>query len=99
MGRGRGDQLAMHPTVKPTALVADAILDCSRRGDVILDPFAGSGTTILAAHRTGRRAACIEIDLAYVDVALRRWQRATGQEAILAASGRRFAEVEQERLA
>ena len=99
MGRGRGDQLAMHPTVKPTALVADAILDCSRRGDVILDPFAGSGTTILAAHRTGRRAACIEIDLAYVDVALRRWQRATGQEAILAASGRSLAEVEQESLA
>lgn len=99
MGRGRDKQLAMHPTVKPVALVADAILDCSRRGDLVLDPFAGSGTTILAAHRTGRRAACVEIDPAYADVALRRWQQATGQEAVLAASGRSFAEVEQERLA
>lgn len=89
----RAEQLAMHPTVKPVALVADAILDCSHRGGLVLDPFAGSGTTILAAERTGRRARAIEIDPLYVDVAIRRWQDRTGQQAMLAGDGRSFAEV------
>jgi DNA modification methylase len=78
MKKGRREELEMHPTVKPTALVADAIRDCSKRGDIILDPFCGSGTTIMAAQRTGRIARCIELDPQYVDVALDRWFRATG---------------------
>lgn len=73
--------LEFHPTVKPLALVADAILDCSTRGDLILDNFLGSGTTVLAAQRTGRRAAGIEIDPKYVDTSIIRWQRMTGREA------------------
>jgi DNA modification methylase len=77
-----GKLLALHPTVKPVALVADALLDCSARGDVVLDSFLGSGTTLLAAERTGRRCFGIEIDPLYVDVALRRWQRYTGERAI-----------------
>jgi DNA modification methylase len=69
---GRLEELAMHPTVKPTALVADAIKDCSRRNSLVLDPFAGSGTVLIAAERTGRRVRALEIDPRYVDVALRR---------------------------
>lgn len=79
--------LAMHPTVKPVALIADAIRDCSKRGWVILDPFAGSGSTIIAAERTGRRAHAMEIDPRYVDVAVRRWQEKTGERAIHADTG------------
>ena len=90
---GRAEQLAMHPTVKPVALVADAILDCSRQSGLVLDPFVGSGTTILAAERTGRRARAMEIDPHYVDVAIRRWQDRTGQEATLATDGCSFAVV------
>ena len=92
-GRTRDDDLAAHPTVKPVALVADAIRDCSKRGALILDPFAGSGTILLAAERTGRRAAGIELDAYYVDTAVRRWQSMTGREAILADSGQTFAQV------
>jgi DNA modification methylase len=77
-----GKLLALHPTVKPVALVADALLDCSARGDVVLDSFLGSGTTLLAAERTGRRCYGVEIDPLYVDVAIRRWQRYTGERAI-----------------
>jgi DNA modification methylase len=80
---GRLDELAMHPTVKPVALVADAIKDASRRSDLVLDPFAGSGTTIIAAEKTGRRAHAMEIDPKYVDVVIRRWQTLTGKEAVL----------------
>lgn len=90
--RGRAEDLIDHPTVKPTALVADAIRDVSHRGDVVLDPFGGSGTTLLAAEKTGRRARLIELDPRYVDVILRRWQDLTGQEARLAATGESFAE-------
>ncbi len=72
------------------ALVADAIKDCSRRGDVILDPFGGSGTTLLAAEKTKRRAALIEIGPLYVDLAIRRWQTYTGHQAILNATGERY---------
>ncbi len=78
---GRNDKLAMHPTVKPTALIADAILDWSNRKDVVLDPFAGSGTTILAAERTGRVARSIEFDPQYVDISLFRYWAWTGKPA------------------
>ncbi len=80
-------ELAMHPTVKPVALVADAILDCSRRGGVILDAFAGSGTTLIAAEKTGRRAYAMELDPKYVQTAIRRWQAFTGGEAVHAETG------------
>jgi DNA modification methylase len=92
------DELAMHPTVKPLALVADAIRDCSKRNDLILDPFVGSGTTILAAHRTGRLCAAMEIDPVYVDVAIRRWETATGIPAVLASTRETVAEVRAARL-
>jgi DNA modification methylase len=97
MRAGRLEELAMHPTVKPVALVADAIKDCSRRGAVVLDPFVGSGTSVIAAERTGRRARGIEIDTAYVDVAVRRWQSYTGKFATLAQTGQTFEEIVEER--
>lgn len=89
--RGRGDDLADHPTVKPTALVADAIRDVSHHDDIVLDVFGGSGATLLAAQKTGRRARLIELDPLYVDVAIRRWQALTGQEAVHAETGESFA--------
>ena len=73
--RGRARALDLHPTVKPIAMVADAILDVTRLGDIVLDPFCGSGTTILAAERTGRIARAIELDPIYVDLTIARWQR------------------------
>jgi DNA modification methylase len=87
---------ALHPTVKPVALVADGMLDCSARGDVVLDPFLGSGTTLVAAERTGRSCYGIEIDPLYVDTIIRRWQRHSGEVAIHAGSGRSFAEIAAE---
>jgi DNA modification methylase len=89
-----GDLLAMHPTVKPVSLVADAILDCTARGDLVLDPFLGSGTTLIAAERVGRRCYAIELDPLYVDTAIRRWQRMTGEVAYNQATGRPFGESE-----
>ncbi len=80
-------ELEIHPTVKPLALVADAIKDCSKRGDIILDAFSGSGTTILAAEQTGRRGYALELDPKYVDVAVRRWEKVTGENAVHAATG------------
>jgi DNA modification methylase len=90
---GRMDDLAAHPTVKPVAMLVDAIKDCSRRGGLIVDCFAGSGTTVIAAERTGRRAFAMEIDPVYVDVAVRRWQKWTGRDAVLASSNATFDEV------
>ena len=87
------DQLALHPTVKPVQLVADAILDVSKRGDNVLDPFCGSGTTILAAELTGRRALCLEIEPKYIDVAVRRFQDQTGIEPVHAETGKFFSEM------
>ncbi|UKK86194.1 site-specific DNA-methyltransferase [Sphingopyxis sp. BSN-002] len=81
--KDRAEELAMHPTVKPVAMVADAIRDCSNRGDVILDAFSGSGTTIVAAEQTGRCGYAVEFDPKYVDVAVRRWQALTGGKAVL----------------
>ncbi len=92
---GRQELLALHPTVKPLKLVSDAILDCSKKGGLILDPFCGSGTILLAAEKTGRRAAAIELDPYYVDTAIRRWQSDTGKKAYLADDGRSFDEIEQ----
>lgn len=97
--RDRQDELALHPTVKPVALVADAIKDCSRRGSLVLDPFGGSGSTLLAAERTDRRARLIEIDPHYVDAAIGRWRKATGGEVALHASGETFGQVAERRAA
>ena len=94
---GRLDELAAHPTVKPVGLVADALLDASRRKGVVLDTFAGSGTTILAAERTGRRARALEIDPGYVDVALRRWTDITGETPIHADTGSTLEEIAADR--
>ena len=83
-------RLDMHPTVKPVAMVADAILDVSRHNDIVLDPFCGSGTTILAAERTGRRGYGIELDPLYVDLTIARWQHMTkGQIARCMPAARR----------
>jgi hypothetical protein len=90
---GRMDELKMHPTVKPVAMIADAMRDCSRRGSIVLDAFAGSGTTIIAAEQTGRCAFCMEIDPHYADVAIRRWQKLTKRDAVLVGTGQTFDEV------
>ncbi len=89
-GNQRADMLSLHPTVKPTALVAGAILDSTGPGDLVLDPFLGSGTTIIAAQKTGRRAAGLELDPAYGDVIIRRFERFSGISAKHAHSGRSF---------
>ena len=96
-GKGRGEALAAHPTVKPVALVADALLDCTARGEIVLDQFLGSGTTILAAEKVGRIAYGIEFEPRYVDVAILRWQRMTKLEATLAGDGRSFEDVAEAR--
>ena len=90
---GRMEDLAAHPTVKPTALIADALMDATNRGDAVLDPFLGSGTTLLACEQTGRIGYGMELDPRYVDVAIRRWQSATGETAQLTATGESFTEV------
>ena len=95
-GAKRRELLALHPTVKPAALVADAIRDCSKRGQIVLDPFVGSGTTLIAAERTGRRGFGMDLDPAYVDTAIRRYEALTGKIARL-ATGESFAEVAADR--
>lgn len=95
---GRLDDLRMHPTVKPAKMFADVILDASHRGDIVLDPFCGSGTVIVAAEQTGRRARAIEIESRYVDVSVRRWQKLTGSQAIHAETQRIFDDLRAERL-
>jgi DNA modification methylase len=91
-----GNLLALHPTVKPVALVADAILDCTSYGDIVLDGFLGSGSTMIAAERTGRRCYGLELDPGYVDTIIRRWQSLTGGIASHAESGRSFDELANE---
>lgn len=91
---GRDELLAGHPTPKPIELLADAILDCTRRDGLVLDPFAGSGSLVLAAEQAGRIARIAEIDAAYCDVALRRFRKATGIEPVLTATGETLAERE-----
>jgi DNA modification methylase len=92
----RAEELAMHPTVKPVQLFADAIKDCSYRKDIVLDPFGGSGTTVIASQKTGRRARVMEIDPLYCDVIIRRWQEFSGGLAIHERSGRIFADIEKD---
>ena len=82
----RREDLTLHPTVKPTALVADSLQDVTKRGDLVLDIFLGSGTTLIAAERSGRRFRRVDIDPAYVDVAIERWETITGQEALKASA-------------
>jgi DNA modification methylase len=94
---GRVDELAMHPTVKPVALIADAIKDCSRRGEIVLDPFGGSGSTLIAAEKSGRCARLIEFDTAYCDQIMRRFETVTGKPAILATTGESFERVLEQR--
>jgi DNA modification methylase len=88
-----GNLNALHPTVKPVALVADALLDASARGDIVLDPFLGSGTTVIAAERAGRVCYALELDPHYVDTAIRRWQNWTGHQARHATSSNLFDEI------
>lgn len=96
--KGRSEDLAAHSTVKPTALVADFILDCSKRGDLVVDPCLGSGTTLIAAHKTHRRGAGIELDPGYADTSLRRLAAVSGLTPRLALDGRSFDEVAAQRL-
>ncbi len=91
-----GNLLCLHPTVKPVALIADAILDASARGDLVLDNFLGAGSTLMAAERVGRICFGIELDPLYVDVAVRRWQKHTGDDAVHVGSGKSFNEVSTE---
>jgi DNA modification methylase len=97
-GSSAGKALGDHPTPKPVELVADAIQDVTQRGDLVFDPFMGSGTTLIAAEVIGRVACGIELDPSYVDVAIARWQQMTGQQAIHSGSGKTFDEVGQDRL-
>lgn len=97
LGSGRGEVLAMHPTVKPTALVADAIRDCSKRGGIVLDGFGGSGTTLIAAETCGRSARLIEFDPLYCDTIVRRFEKLTGKAAKLAHDGATFEATEARR--
>jgi DNA modification methylase len=91
---GRLDELAMHPTVKPVAMLADAIRDVTKRGALVLDPFAGSGSTLIAAEKTGRRARCIEYEPKYCDVIVRRWQAYSGKAAEFDGTGLTFEDLE-----
>jgi DNA modification methylase len=91
-GRDRNALLSLHPTVKPVRLLADAILDASKRGDIVLDSFLGSGSTLVACDEVGRRCFGVELDPLYVDVAVRRWQIATGKDAVFADTGEIFNE-------
>jgi DNA modification methylase len=95
-GAGRDDALEAHPTVKPVAMIADAILDASKRKGIVLDPFAGSGTILIAAERTGRHARAMELDPRYVDTALRRYRRITGMDPVHADTGKTFSQHEDE---
>jgi DNA modification methylase len=96
LNSGEGKLSAPYRTIKPVELIADAILDCTARGDIVLDPFLGSGTSVIAAERTGRVCYGIELDPRYVDTIVRRWQIFTGQDAIQESTGRTFNEIEEE---
>lgn len=90
---GRRSELELHPTVKPVPLIVDAIKDASKRGELVLDCFGGSGSTLIAAERARRRARVIEYEPGYCEVTIRRWEAQTGKQAILAATGESFSEV------
>lgn len=90
---GAGAELGLHPTVKPAALMMDAMKDASKRGEVVLDCFGGSGSTLIAAEKVKRKARLIEYEPTYCEVAVHRWQTLTGKQAVLAETGETFAEV------
>lgn len=94
-----GDLLKLHCTPKPVRMIADAILDVSARGDIVIDAFLGSGTTIIAAERVGRRCFGLEIDPDFADIIIRRFERHSGEPAIHVATGKTFAEIAAERVA
>jgi DNA modification methylase len=96
-GSGRENELALHPTVKPVGLIVDAIKDVSKRGGLVLDCFGASGSTLIAAHQTGRRARLIELDPIYVDRTIRRWQTYAKDDAFSAATGQTFLELTSDR--
>lgn len=93
----RDEDLALHPTVKPVALIADAIKDCTKRGSIVLDCFGGSGSTLIAAEKTGRRGLLMEYDPAYCDTIVRRWEALTGKRATLASTGEAFEDIQLQR--
>jgi len=95
---GTRANLEMHPTVKPVSLIADALLDCSKRNNIVLDPFGGSGSTLIAAERVGRKAYLMELDPLYVDTIIRRWKNITSQQAVHQATGKTFEQLEAEAL-
>lgn len=98
-GRNAGEdfhQLTLHPTVKPVAMLADAIMDCTARGELVLDPFLGSGSTLIAAEKVGRKCRGLEIDPLYADLIIRRWQNFTGASAIHGESGKPFDELSRD---
>jgi DNA modification methylase len=95
---GRSEELALHSTVKPVALVEDALKDVSKRNNLVLDMFGGSGTTLIAAQKCGRRARLIELDCGYCDVIVERFQRYTGKVATLEAGSENFADVAAKRV-
>lgn len=97
-GSSAGKALGDHPTPKPVELVADAIQDVTRRGELVFDPFMGSGTTLVAAQAVGRTCYGLELDPSYVDVAILRWEKMTGRKAVHAELGKSFSEVGAERL-
>ncbi len=97
-GKAARNELALHPTVKPVAMVADAMKDCSSRGGIVLDPFCGSGTVLIAAQKVGRRARAMEIDPLYCDISILRWQQFAKDDAVLAATGETFAAVGRRRV-
>lgn len=97
-GSKRLEHLGMHPTVKPVALIADAMRDCTIKGAIVLDTFAGSGSTLMAAEKVGRRGYCLEFEPHYIDVAIRRWEAQTKADAVLHGDGRTFAEIKAERM-
>jgi DNA modification methylase len=86
-----------HPTVKPSALLVDALHDLTNRGDIVLDPFLGSGSTLIAAERTGRCCRGVELDPLYVDVIIRRYQNETAESAVLEETGETFGELREKR--
>lgn len=98
IGADRAAELAMHPTVKPVALIADAIRDCSRRGEIVLDGFGGSGSTLIAAEKTGRTARLVECDPIYCDTIIKRWEALTGKSVHLAGTTSVFEDIAESRL-
>jgi DNA modification methylase len=94
-GKDRERLLGLHPTVKPVAMIADALRDVTKRGDIVIDTFSGSGSTLMAAEETGRLFRGVELDPLYVDVGIRRWQTATGRTAVLLRTGESFDDLER----